>query len=77
MSGFVVQEIVLTDAYRGRRIAPAVLQRLVTAVPADTGDTLWGTVHPHNEPSLRTARSIGREIIGGHIWLIPKGLRGL
>jgi len=77
MSGFVVQEIVLDDAHRGHRLAPAVLQRLVAELPAGPGDTLWGTIHPDNHPSLRNARSIGREIVGGYVWLTPQGLTGL
>lgn len=77
MTGFVVQEIVLDDAHRGHRLAPAVLQRLVAELPAGPGDTLWGTIHPDNHPSLRNARSIGREIVGGYVWLTPQGLTGL
>lgn len=77
MTGFVVQEIVLDHAHRGCRLAPAVLQRLVAEAPADAGDTLWGSIHPDNQPSLRNARSIGREIVGGYVWLTPRGLAGL
>ena len=77
MTGFVVQEIVLDDTHRGHRLGPAVLQCLVAELPAGPGDTLWGTIHPDNQPSLRNARSIGREIIAGYVWLTPQGLPGL
>jgi L-amino acid N-acyltransferase YncA len=77
MTGFVVQEIVLDDAHRGHRLAAAVLQRLLAELPAGPGDTLWGTIHPDNQPSLRNAASIGREIVGGFVWLTPQGLTGL
>jgi L-amino acid N-acyltransferase YncA len=77
MTGFVVQDIVLGGAHRGRRLAPALLQRLLGELPANVGDALWGSIHPDNQPSLRNARSVGREIVGGYVWITPQGLTGL
>lgn len=77
MTGFVVQEIVLGDGYRGRRLGAPVLQRLVHELPAREGDTLWGTIHPDNQPSLRNSRSIGRQVVGGYVWITPRGFTGL
>ena len=76
-SGFCVQEIVLDAAHQGRRLAPAVLQRLVDVLPAEDGDVLWGTIHPGNAPSLRNAASIGRRIVGGYVWVTPAELPGM
>jgi len=77
MSGFCVQEIVLDSAHQGRRLAPAVLQRLVDALPAEDGDVLWGTIHPDNAPSLGNAMSIGRRLVGGYVWVTPVDLPGM
>jgi L-amino acid N-acyltransferase YncA len=77
MSGFCVQEIVLDAAHQGRRLAPAVLQRLVDALPAKDDDVLWGTIHPGNTPSLRNSMSIGRRLVGGYVWVTPAALPGM
>lgn len=77
MTGFVVQEIVLSTDYRGRRLAAPTLQHLLELLPATSGDTLWGTIHPDNQASVRNARSIGREIVGGYVWITPTGLPGI
>jgi hypothetical protein len=71
MSGFSVQELCLDGSHRGRRLAPAVVQRLVDELPTGVADVLWGTIHPANAPSLRNALSIGREIVGGYVWVVP------
>lgn len=76
LTGFCVQEIVLDAAHRGQGLAAAMEQRLVdelAAAPHSDSDTLWGTIHPDNAPSLRTALSVGREIVGGYVWLTPSG----
>ena len=73
MSGFSVQELCLDGSHRGRRLAPAVVQRLADELPARPGDVLWGTIHPANLPSFRNALSIGREVVGGYVWVAPAG----
>lgn len=77
MTGFVVQEIVLDPAFLGRRLAAPAQQRLVRRLPAAAGDTLWGSIHPDNQPSLRNAQSLGRKVVGAYLWLTPTGLPGL
>lgn len=77
MTGFVVQEIVLGTAFLGRSLGRRVLARLAEALPARDGDTLWGTIHADNVPSLRNARSVGRDIVGGYVWLTPPGWPGV
>lgn len=71
MEGFSVQELCLDAAHRGRGLASAVAQRLVDELPARPHDVLWGTIHPGNQPSLRNALSIGREVVGGYVWVSP------
>ncbi len=77
MAGFSVQEICLDAAHRGRRLAPAAIQRLVEELPAGAGDVLWGTIDPRNKPSLRNALSVGRSVVGSYVWVTPAGLRGM
>ncbi|HEX3931765.1 MAG TPA: hypothetical protein VHW64_13750 [Nocardioides sp.] len=77
MRGFSVQEVCLDPAHRGRRRAPAVLQRLVDALPDQDGDVLWGTIDPANSASLNSARSVGRRVVGGLVWVTPHGLPGM
>jgi hypothetical protein len=77
MTGFSVQELCLDSRHRGRRLAPAVVQRLTDELPARAGDVLWGTIHPANRPSLRNALSIGRVPVGGYVWVTPAGLPGM
>jgi hypothetical protein len=72
LRGFSVQELCLDAAHRGRRLAPAVVQHLVDELPAGPGEVLWGTIHPANAPSLRNALSIGRQIVGGFVWVVPQ-----
>lgn len=77
MTGFSVQEICLDAAHRGQRLAPAAVQRMVDELPARPGDTLWGTIDPGNAPSLRSALSIGRTLVGGYVWVAPTGMTGM
>jgi L-amino acid N-acyltransferase YncA len=77
LTGFSVQELCLDSEHRGRRLAPAAVQRLVDLLPAVPGDVLWGTIHPGNLPSLRNALSIGRTLVGGYVWVTPAGLPGM
>jgi hypothetical protein len=77
MTGFSVHEICLDAAHRGQHLAPATLQRLLDALPARSGDTLWGTIHPANRRSLRNALSIGRVLADGYVWVTPAGLLGM
>ncbi|WP_155889035.1 hypothetical protein [Austwickia chelonae] len=58
-------------------VAAPARQRLVRELPAQPDDTLWGTIHPDNQPSLLNAPSVGRQVVGGHAWLAPSGLAGL
>jgi hypothetical protein len=77
LQGYVVQELCLDSAHRGRGLAAPVLQHLVRALPADEGATLWGTIHPDNAASLRNALRIGRQKAGGFVWVTPPGLPGM
>jgi L-amino acid N-acyltransferase YncA len=75
--GYVVQELCLDSAHRGRGLAAPVLQHLVRELPVDGRTTLWGTIHPDNTASLRNALRIGRQKAGGFVWVTPSGLPGM
>ena len=77
MSGFCVQELCLDPAWRGRGLAAQAMHGLVARLPARAGDVLWGSIHPENLASLRQALSLGREIVGGYVWVTPRGLLGM
>ncbi len=77
MSGFCVQELCLDPAFRGRGLAARAVRHLVERLPAQRGDVLWGTIHPDNLSSLRQAQSLGREIVGGYVWVTPHDLPGM
>jgi RimJ/RimL family protein N-acetyltransferase len=77
MSGFCVQELCLDPAFRGRGLAAPAVRLLAERFQARPGDVLWGTIHPDNLPSLRQAQSLGREVVGGYLWVTPEGLPGM
>lgn len=73
MRGFQVYEFLLDDHARGRDLAPAAMQHLCSVLPAHPGDTLWGTIHAGNGPSLGNALAVGREKIAAFIWVARRG----
>ena len=70
-------EICLSPPFLGQGLGPAVLQRLVDALPAHATDTLWGTIDARNQASLRHAQAAGRVVVGGYVWVTPLGLPGM
>ncbi|TVR88552.1 MAG: hypothetical protein EA416_13295 [Trueperaceae bacterium] len=68
--GWLVEEEFLGAALRGRGLAPA-LQRMALA-HLDTRDRplVLGTILADNEPSLRTARRVGRSDVGGWAFVL-------
>lgn len=77
LTGFLVEEIALDTAHRGKRLGPVVLQRLAERLPAGPSDVLWGHVHPDNTPSLRNALASGREVVSTLVWITPEGSPGM
>lgn len=73
MRGFQVYEFLLDDNARGRGLAPAAMQLLCDVLPAQTGDTLWGTVHVGNGPSIGNALAVGREKTAAFVWVARRG----
>lgn len=73
MRGFQVYEFLLDDGARGCGLAPAAMQLLCDVLPAQTGDTLWGTVHVGNGPSIGNALAVGREKTAAFVWVRRRG----
>lgn len=73
MRGFQVYEFLLDDNARGRGLAPVAMQLLCDVLPANPGDTLWGTVHVGNGASIGNALAVGREKIAAFVWVARRG----
>ncbi|MDK8822722.1 hypothetical protein QP980_02390 [Corynebacterium coyleae] len=73
MRGFQVYAFLLDDHARGRGLAPAAMQHLCDVLPAHPGDTLWGTIHAGNGPSLGNALAVGRKKIAAFVWVARRG----
>lgn len=73
MRGFQVYEFLIDDHARGRGLAPAAMQHLCDVLPAHPGDTLWGTIHAGNGPSLGNALAVGRKKIAAFVWVARRG----
>ena len=65
LPGFLVVEEILSPAFIGQRLAPAVQDEMIRRLDADPLDCLFGKIHPLNGPSLRTAMGLGRVDLGG------------
>lgn len=77
LRGFSVEEVCLDRAHRGHGFAASATQRLLEQVPAEAGDVLWGTIAPGNRPSLHAALRVGRQIVGGTVWVTPPSWPGM
>ena len=69
LSGFLVREEILREEYRGKKLAPVAMGQLIHKLPAAADDLLFGTIHPMNTPSLKTAKSVGREIVSAYVFV--------
>lgn len=67
--GWQVVEEVLHPDYRGRHLAPAMQQAFLRRLLPEREAFLFGTIAADNNPSLRTALRVGRQVleIGGFV----------
>lgn len=49
------------------------MQLLCDVLPANPGDTLWGTTHAGNGPSIGNALVVGREKVAAFVWVARRG----
>lgn len=73
MRGFQVYEILLDNHARGHGFGSAAMQLLCRVLPAEAGDTLWGTVHGGNVASISNGLSVGREKTAAFVWIERRG----
>ncbi|MDX2176543.1 MAG: GNAT family N-acetyltransferase [Candidatus Sumerlaeia bacterium] len=65
LEGWVVIEEILAAGFRGRGFGAALQRHLIEELEDERFPLLIGTIDALNEPSLRTARRVGREDVGG------------
>lgn len=49
------------------------MQLLCDVLPANPSDTLWGTIHAGNGPSIGNALAVGREKVAAFVWVARRG----
>ena len=74
--GWVVEEMLLGDALRGRGLAPLVQRLALERLDASERPLVMGTIHADNAASLRTARRVGHTDAGGWVF-VPEPRRAL
>ncbi|MDO5770397.1 MAG: GNAT family N-acetyltransferase [Psychrobacter sp.] len=73
MSGYYVNENIVFNRYRGlglgKWLQQSVIERLAERSDWQRTDMLFGTIHHDNQSAIQCAKSIGREDIGGYLWV--------
>lgn len=69
LSGWVMQNELLQAAHHGHGLAAAMQRAFIEALPGDENELVWGTIDARNLASLGTARRVGREVVGGFLFL--------
>jgi hypothetical protein len=69
LPGLYFLELFLYKKFRGRKLASYMQQLFIEATDPDTVAFVWGTIDLHNQPSLRTALSLGRIIVSREVFL--------
>jgi len=64
LEGYVIMEEFLLKPFRGKHFASAVQRHLIEKLTANKDEMLFGTIHYHNTPSLKTALKVGRKPVG-------------
>jgi hypothetical protein len=69
MVGIYFLELFLYEGFRGRKLASHLQRRFVESVTLNSKDFVWGTIDLQNQPSLRTALSLGRRVVSQEVFL--------
>ncbi|MEE8467623.1 MAG: hypothetical protein V3T22_04170, partial [Planctomycetota bacterium] len=72
VSAWSVREELLDAPYRGRGLAKSVQRSMLARLDQNVSPLILGTIYTANQPSLRTALSVGRRDAGG--WVTLSGL---
>lgn len=67
--GWLVEEMLLGDALRGRGLATRLQRAALAELDTSHAPLILGTINARNEPSLRTARRVGRRDVGGWVFV--------
>lgn len=67
--GWIIHEELLDESARGCRLAAPMQRGLIERLHADRAGVVHGTIHHLNVASLATARRVGRDVIGRHLFL--------
>ena len=62
MRGLYFTEIMMTNAFKGQGLAPAVQRKFIDNLPSDY-EAVWGTIDAKNVASTKTALKVGRRSI--------------
>ncbi len=66
--GAYMTELLLTEPFKGCRLASAVQRKFVNELE-DGVEFIWGTIDARNQPSMKTALSLGRQVIRSEYFL--------
>lgn len=71
MTGFYVNENLVFNHYRGLGawMQQAVIQQLANQPNKRASDMLFGTIHNDNIAAINCAKRMGRQDIGGYLWV--------
>jgi DNA-binding transcriptional ArsR family regulator/GNAT superfamily N-acetyltransferase len=67
LEGYLMNEILLDEHARGKRLASAVQRHLIEQLP-DRRRLLIGTIDSRNCAAIRAAARLGRSDVGGYFW---------
>lgn len=68
LRGWCMMDELLEPSFRGQGLGAAMQRAFLDALP-EREPIIWGTIDPRNEPSIRTAKGVGREIVCGYLFL--------
>lgn len=68
LKGYEVYEEYLLAEFRGKHFAPAVQRHLIECLPSNENKMLYGTIHYQNQPSIKTAKRVGRKVAGMYVF---------
>ncbi|WP_018020503.1 GNAT family N-acetyltransferase [Corynebacterium ciconiae] len=80
LKGWVMEEKCVHPKAQGAGVSAAATQHLVEQLPELPGvatPVVWGHVSASNVASIRTAAAVGRKVVGGELWVTPRGYRGM
>jgi len=69
IAGWEIVDQILGKAVRGRALAPTFQRLLLATLRIEQSSLVFGTIDARNEPSRRTALSVGRKDVGGWVFV--------